>query len=161
MELLNSKLYSTDPETFFPELLRIIDEVLDVSRSYIFKYHENTNTISNTYEWNQTGIAPQIQKLQDIPVELIPYWHEFMINKRIINISNVKNIPSFPENQALVEQGIKSLMVIPIYVDGKYYGFLGIDECRQHRSWSELEIAFLKAMVFFIETLLEKKVYDI
>lgn len=158
MNILNTELDANNPNVFFSDLLRIMGGLLDVSRCYIFEYCDNTNTMSNTYEWTRSGIKPQIEKLQNIPIQLIAFWHECMIKQQIINYTDVNDIPSFPENQALIEQGIKSILIIPIHIDGKYYGFLGIDECSYRRSWTQLEVDFMIAMAAFIKMLFEKYV---
>lgn len=156
MNLSNIKLDASNLDEFLQELLRIIGNVLNVSRSYIFEYYEKTDTMDNTYEWTRPGIEPQKETLQNIPMQLNAYWQECMLKNQAIIFSDVRDIPSFPENQVLMEQNIESIIIVPIHINGKYYGFLGIDECSCQRIWTELEVDYMKAMAVFVRTLVDK-----
>ena len=36
--------------------------------------------------------------------------------------------------------GVKSFILAPIFVEGSFWGFISVDECEHHRSWSESDI---------------------
>jgi len=150
MSTFDIDLLSLKPDEFFNDLLRIVGSGLNASRAYVFEYCEKTGTMSNTFEWSAANISCQRDKLQNIPVAVNPFWHEYMTQNKIINFYDVKDIPSFPENLVLMEQDIKSILVLPIHINNKYYGFWGVDECVSHRCWSKLEIAYMQAMTSFI-----------
>lgn len=144
------------PAIFMQDLLKFMGRFLKVSRSYIFEYHEETDTMDNTYEWVCPGIEPQKEILQNIPMEINPFWQEHMLRNKAIIYNDVRDIPSFPENQVLLEQGIEAILVVPIFINGKYFGFLGVDECKSPRNWSDLEIRFLNVMAASTGALVEK-----
>ncbi len=42
-----------------------------------------------------------------------------------------------------IDNSIKSLILVPIMVDGKYWGFIGFDECQKDRVWTDNEESLL------------------
>src|SRR3712207_8371562 len=54
----------------------------------------------------------------------------------------------FPESERplLVEAlGVLSIALVPIFVAGRWWGFIGFDECREEREWSAAEVGALGA----------------
>jgi len=91
------------------ETLRIIGEHTQVSRVYIFEDSTDGLHTSNTFEWCNTGIVPQIDELQNIPYSIIPSWKNMLLEKGIIYTENVKELPD--DIQDIVEpQSIQSII---------------------------------------------------
>lgn len=127
------------------ETLRIIGEHTQVSRVYIFEDSADGLHTSNTFEWCNTGIVPQINELQNIPYSIIPSWKNMLFEKGIIYTENVKELPD--DIQDIIEpQSIKSIIVFPLFLDGKFHGFVGFDECTRSRIWSKSEIELLRTI---------------
>ncbi len=136
-------------------LLGIICEFFAGDRSYIFEYCDDKVYMDNTYEWNNDNIEPQIDNLQNIPVEVCALWFEkfekegeFFINSLSQDVevgSDVYNI--------LQPQGIESLMAAPLVIDDKCFGFLGIDNPKVNT----LDTTLLRSVTLFVTAELEKK----
>ncbi len=56
------------------------------------------------------------------------------------------NVSSFPEEEQplLVDQGIQSLIVVPIPMNSGIWGFWGMDDCRSNREWPDLEESIVR-----------------
>lgn len=54
--------------------LGILGDFTDTDRTYVFNYDHVEQTSSNTHEWCRAGVEPQIQELQNVPLEVIPDW---------------------------------------------------------------------------------------
>lgn len=48
------------------------------------------------------------------------------------------------------EQAIKSMLTIPVLVEGEWWGTLGFDDCDREYNWSDAEIALLKTAGYLI-----------
>lgn len=127
------------------EALRIIGEHTKVSRVYIFEDSDDGLLTSNTYEWCNTDIEGQIAKLQDIPYTLISSWKPILLEKGIIYSENISELPQ-DLIYILEPQGIKSIIVLPLFLDGRFFGFIGFDECTKNREWSKSEIELLRTI---------------
>ncbi len=50
-----------------------------------------------------------------------------------------------PSKMALRAQEILSLALVPIFVEGRWWGVIGFDECVEERPWSAAEVGALRA----------------
>jgi PAS domain S-box-containing protein len=141
------------------EALRDIGKFAQADRSYTFFYSHDMKTISNSHEWCREGIEQKIDKLQDIPVDIIPWWNERIIDHRIICIPDVHKLPpeANSEKEILKAQDIKSLIVIPMFAGNRPVGFLGFDSVKEYRIWGENEISLLKIVGDIFINALERK----
>ncbi|MBE9176163.1 PAS domain-containing protein, partial [Synechocystis salina LEGE 06155] len=124
---------------------------LGADRSYIFEHHPHPETgkmvLSQRWEWVAEGVAPEIDNpaLQNIPLaETIPSWAKTLIQGQTI-AGAVKNFPE--EEQAfLLPQGIKSILLVPIFVNEHFWGLVGFDDCHTERIWQNSVQTALKAI---------------
>jgi len=111
-------------------------------RSYIFDYDFDTATTSNTYEWCNEGVEPEINNLQQVPMEYFPQWVEKHQKGEAFYIPDVPALNDDDEGglkSILEPQGIKSLIAIPM-LDGKELtGFVGFDSVKKHHDYSDKE----------------------
>lgn len=126
--------------------LEEIGRILNTDRVSIFMNTEDNEKTSIIYEWCHLECEEQICKLslQDIPYEDIERWRKDLnSNKSIFG-----NIHKFPDNEReiLEDQDIKSLFIQPIFVNGKWKGFLALDECKKERLWYVDEVLTIKVI---------------
>lgn len=115
---------------------------VDADRSYIFDYDFDLGTTSNTYEWCNQNIEPEIGNLQQVPLEFFPHWvdqHKKGKEFYIPDVSALDDDGPGGLKSILEPQGIKSLMAIPM-LDGKeLVGFVGFDSVKKHHDYSDKE----------------------
>lgn len=123
--------------------------ISQVDRIYIFQngFITDEPTMSQRWEWVNQGIEPEIDnpELQNLPYrEFFPRWYEEMRHGRAI-FGRVEQFPP-PERQILVPQGILSILVVPIQIQGQFWGFVGFDDCHENHCWSQTELSALWAV---------------
>jgi len=121
-----------------------IGKYADVSRAYIFEKTPDGNFVNNLYEWCNTGITPEKDNLQNVPIEKLERWFDTFERDEIIYASNIYDLPNPQEVEVLESQGIKSVLVFPLIINEKVYGFVGFDDCEKYREWAENDITLLK-----------------
>ena len=139
-------------------ILKIVGEHTGVSRVYIFENDSSNQITSNTYEWCNEFITPQIELLQNTPYEIIPSWKELLINNGFIFSENISELPQ-DIRDVLEPQEIKSILIYPITVDGNFYGFIGFDECKRNKIWEKEELALLKTVSNVLSNSFERREY--
>lgn len=134
----------------------------DVDRGYLIEIDHEWDTFSNTYEWCGAGIEPQIENLQDLPLHTIPWLFERIGLMEHIVVIDVSELPpeAAAEKEHLDEQGILSLLAIPIYINERLFGLYGFDSVREKRVWFEDEIILLKLVAGQISSALMKEQAD-
>lgn len=137
-------------------LLEFVGKTLKAGRAYIFE-RDDRNYDSNTYEWVAKGVAPEKDSLQNLPPEICAGWYQkFDENQSVIteDLETMKDAdPQMYE--LLLRQNIHSLVVVPLYDDGKVIGFYGVDNppARYFRLVSEM----LQIVGYFIVSSLKQR----
>lgn len=137
-----SLLYSgTDLTAGINQALRFVGENFDVSRVYIFEDSVDGAYCSNTFEWCAEGVTPEIDTLQNVSYEddLGGHYRENMNDDGIFYCRDISDLDE-PTRAVLEPQGIKSMLQCAILDNGEFKGFVGFDECRENRFWTQEQI---------------------
>jgi PAS domain S-box-containing protein len=129
--------------------IELIGKIVGADRAYIFENHADKNGehfTSQRYEWCAENIIAQAGKSssQNVPfTDFMPVITLLRENKPFTAFTN-----SY-ENETLKKrwhsQQIVSLLILPIFMQGNLWGFVGFDECHYEREWQNWEIDILKA----------------
>lgn len=124
--------------------LRDIGLFVDADRVYIFDYDFRRQTCSNTYEWCNTDINPEIDNLQDVPLAELPDWVNAHKNGRKMQIDDVLALPADNAVRQILEpQSVQSILTLPLMSGNDCIGFVGFDSCRHNRTYNSDEIGLL------------------
>lgn len=153
-----SQLYaSTDVAASVNEILSIVGKKMNVSRVYVFENSDDNRFCSNTYEWCNEGIAPEIHNLQNISYETdIPGYEEYFNEQGIFYCPDINELPQ-KLYDILAPQGIKSLLHCAIRENGVFRGYIGFDECVTTRMWTNEQIEMLSYFSGMLSVFLLKK----
>ncbi|HMN93421.1 MAG TPA: PAS domain S-box protein [Hydrogenophaga sp.] len=117
---------------------------VDADRAYIFAYDFATDTASNTHEWCADGVSPEIDKLQNLPFELIPEWIDKHRQGQVMHVPETQDLPPGGLRDILEPQGIRSLMALPLMYEGRCLGFVGLDSVRNAHRYGAEETTLLE-----------------
>lgn len=142
--------------------LEIIGKSVMVDRVYFFENgidEEGNKITSQRYEWSSEESLALINNpdLQNIPVE---FFSEFMepMEKGIPFEAIISSLSEESETRKFLEaQSIKSILTIPIFNGDEFWGFIGYDECKFDREWSEAEMSLLKSFANSIGNAIDRK----
>jgi PAS domain S-box-containing protein len=165
VEVQTCLLAQTDPSELYESILEILGRVSGVSRAYIFENHPDASgnlLMSKRAEWCAAGIPPEIDNplLQNLPYH--PYfsrWQEVLTAGGVID-GRIQDFP-LAEQDLLKAQGILSILVLPLTVNTKFWGFIGFDNCVQARSLDEMEIRLLQSAASALALALERRQADL
>jgi len=136
------------------EVLERFGRAADVSGVYVFENGTDPATgnpvCSQRWGWRAEGVATGVddRKLQNIPYERMPRWHEELAAGRPI-VGLVREFPD-PEQTYLESLQNQSVAVVPIFVHSQWWGIIGFGERRSERIWSPAEIEALQAAASII-----------
>lgn len=134
------------------ESLKKLGQFVEADRTYVFEYDFPNMECSNTHEWCAPGITPEINNLQQVPIDMIPHWWQKHKQGEALY---VKDVLALDKNdgvrQILEPQGVKSLLALPVSMpDGSCWGFVGFDSVEKHHSYSEEELRILEVFTDLI-----------
>ena len=135
-------------------------------RVYVFEKHESddgTPVISQRFEWAAPGVDPQIGNpdLQEVPhlESGLRRWEEVLSTDGII-YGRVAHFPDDAERELLLSQGIVSIVVVPIFTQSRWWGFVGFDDCREGRDWTETEVEALRVAAGTLGAAIQRQTYE-
>lgn len=137
---------SLDLDERILETLAVMGQTIGADRAYVFLYDWQEKTMSNSHEWCAPGVIPEKDNLQMLPVDVFPWWFKNIKNLVPIIVNRLEDLPEEAETEKaiLAEQGIQSLVVLPIIAGETIKGFVGFDAVTNARSWLSSELTFLK-----------------
>ncbi len=151
------RLYTAkNVEEAIHELISSLGKKMNVSRVYVFENSEDNTYCSNTFEWCNEGIQPEIQNLQHISYETdIPDYDKNFNEQGIFYCPDINTQPKHIYD-ILAPQGVKSLLHCAIRHEGVFSGYIGFDECREQRLWTKYEIEMLTYFSQILSIFLQK-----
>lgn len=161
-EAIHHLINEKDFPTAINKLLYVLGVSSKADRVYIFENVKDGTTgelfMNQKYEWVRKGITPQIDNpdLQNLSYRKgVPTLYECILHDKNFNVL-VKDLTE-SERILMEEENIKSLLVVPIYVDKQFWGFIGFDNCHSEELWSESEESILKTAAASVGRAIEKE----
>jgi len=127
-----------------------LGEAAKASRVYIFENFVNEDGelwATQRYEWGEAGVSEQI----DNPVPKTILYRAAGFGRWVQTLGRgvpvYGHVRDFPESEQpeLRAEAILSIAIVPIFVEGRWWGFIGFDACVEEREWSAAEVGALGA----------------
>lgn len=137
-------LIHKNKDEIFDASIEQIGKVLKVDRLYYFENDIKTNLMSQRFEWvSKTDLAEIDNPIfQNIPHEEFADFRQIILSKKpYINLT--KDVPDSNFKDILIDQNIVSILIIPLFDKETFIGFIGFDDCKNERIWTDEEINIL------------------
>lgn len=147
------------------DVLKLLGEAAQASHAYLFENHLDENGIevsSLRYEWANPNhsVSSHILDFQNVPLkhEDMMRWYEMLSAGK----SYYDATEEFPEEWASKEsrKEIKTLLDVPIFVDGKWWGVIGFDDCTRIKPWSQVEVDAVNIAAGLLGALIKRQKAD-
>lgn len=148
-------LSDDDIDSSIHNLFGIINQYFDGDRTYLFEITKDKKAIDNTYEYVRDGVTPQKDKLQGVDLSVIDGWMEYFKKDKPYYMSKLEQENGHASYEVLEEQDISRLLAVPIKEKGKFIGFLGVDNPRNHYD----DATLLSSIQYFIINSLKAKTH--
>ncbi len=137
-------LKETELHRSIPRVLKQLGKVTEASRVYLFENHRGSDgslLTSQRYEWVAQGVSAEIDNpiLQNMSYVASGFgrWIGALQKGKPIN-ALVESLPA-SERPILETERIKAIIIVPVFLGNRWWGFLGFDDCEKRRLWSESE----------------------
>lgn len=138
-----------------------LGEGASVDRTYVFENSFDPTTgarlMSQRFEWVAGGVESYLEdpKLQDLPYALFAGWEEALSQRRPVH--QLARVLSGSTREIMDEEGIKTLLLVPIFAGDAFWGFVGFDNCKDEREWADPEVDALRAFAETLGAVLERQ----
>ncbi len=146
----------------FNVALQILGESAETDRVYIYKHMEDDQTgelyFAPLFEWTNEGVHSQLEenllgKFSYSRFAPLKFYESFSNGETLKFI--VKSLPK-EYQEVFIDRSIRSIILVPIMIEGAYWGFIGFDECHSDRIWTNDEESMLSAMAATIGEVIKK-----
>lgn len=143
-------LTSTDDQAAMTRSLTILSVAVDVDRVYIFENHRDQKTsellTSQRFGWARDQLViPSHPKLQNLSYQVnLPHWHQRLAAGKAVK-GRVQDFPQ-PEQDILEPDRIRSVLIVPVITEGRFWGFISFGDCQTDRQWTDHEESLLTLM---------------
>lgn len=150
-------LYQSDnPVMAIHAILELVARHFFFERGYIFETSQDGLTTSNTFEWCADGIEPQIDVLQNLPIEVVATANSNFHKSGTFILKSIKNLSKL-EKDVLEPQGIKSMFQFGIFDKDNLLGFIGFDNCNNEKTPTDTEIDEMRTICNILATFFVKQ----
>ena len=145
-----------DVESFQEECLALLGSGLSVSRAYLIEYRQAADDVFTTHQWHAPGIAPRHDPPGGSSGRTLHWLIDTLQAKHAVNLTDIADIPDAETRQAFGEQQTRSMLAVPLYAQGRFVGWIGLDDCVSPRRWLEEDLAILHSICRIIDSVGER-----
>ncbi|HEX2966598.1 MAG TPA: diguanylate cyclase [Syntrophorhabdaceae bacterium] len=153
-------LPSDEIDSGINDVLSIIGQYCGTDRSYVFLLNDDEDNVSNTHEWCAYGVEPLFERLQNVRKDELPWFFDRLSNLEIIHVPDVLSLPPEAEREKKEWQkrGIQSLITVPIVNGFVLMGYLGFDNVKTKKSWTDDTMLLIRMMAgFFASAFVQRR----
>ena len=159
--LLLSGNDKTSVERIMINSFELVGRCLDVDRVQIWRnIADNEMRIVMSYEWLSDYGKNVRQKREDTRIlqNIKKEWKELFLRGDNVN-SPVSELP-LEDHEFFESFNIKSIVIIPMFLTGEFWGLFCINDCRSERSFSSEEINILTSAGLMICTSINRDIQN-
>ena len=128
------------------DVLCRLGESAGASRAYVFENHppgDEPSTATLRSQWLAPETTSPFATGDELGYEDLDRWIELLSRGDAL----AGPVPSMPEGERshLEPSGIRSLLLVPVTVEGSWWGYVGFDDCVREREWPQVEVDLLRA----------------
>jgi diguanylate cyclase (GGDEF)-like protein/PAS domain S-box-containing protein len=144
-------LRSSDLQQSLPKVIERLGQATGVDRVHIIEIDTDTppehSPVVQHYVWSAPGVSSSIyyQEIKDPMAEVgLKFWVPRLIRGETV-VGNTRNFE--PAARTFFErENVKSVMAVPVFVDGQWWGLIAFDDCRVERHWGPAEVDTFKTL---------------
>ncbi len=146
----NALLTLSDYEKAIAQAIESLGKASEVDRVYIAKNSSigigEDTIIELAYEWHSENYTNGNKS--EFPADFsyahyFPGWYDDLSDGRTIH--GYIGQSAIPGMRYFESDDVKSMIIVPIFVDLSFWGFIGFDDRKKEKIWSEVEESILKA----------------
>ncbi len=141
-------------------VLMRLAQAMSIGRAYLFQNGTLTDGTVRTgqrFEWTAPGVASRMynSELQDFSMSErgLGRWEDTLSRGQIID-GDAREFAA-EERGLLLTADVRSILVLPIFVEKQWWGFIGFDACSEEREWSPVEVEALKTAASLLGSAIE------
>ncbi len=153
-----------EQEATFNDALAILGQRIDVDRAFVYELHTHPETgepaTSHRYSWSGPYLSTRadVSRLQNLPWQAfgLQAWYEMLAANQEVKLSR-DTIQQLVPSHVPLAMKIESLLLMPVMVERRLWGFMGLSDHRNPREWAGEEINVLRIMASSLGAAIERQ----
>lgn len=155
-------LRTTDWQDEIPNALAVLGQAAGVSCASLYTVmagKDGSLTAMPIHEWTVEG-TPSPADHSPILLSSGRYerWGRLFSNRQVL----AATLSSLPDEERLwlEKEGTGSLLIAPVFTNGRFWGLVGLDDCRPERSWTQDEIELLQTAAGLLGATIQRQIIN-
>lgn len=146
--------------------IREVGQALGIERGFIFEISDRSKQLSHRFgikhEWRLNEDCPSFidqERYRDASLEdVCPAWFDTLSTGGMVRVNGLRrDEPSFEQLRYF---NSRSMLVAPMWIEGRLYGFFGVDYCSRAHQWGDVEISAVKMLSTSLSGLLSMREHE-
>lgn len=150
-------------ENYYASILELLGQWSSANQIYIFETcgDKTSQLLCQCAEWVAPGrCCDNHHQRQSFPYdECFPRWMQILAQGQTL-MGLASEFP-LQERSILEQMGILSLLVLPLTVNDRFFGFIVFENCREARVWSASAVDLLKTAVASLSLQHERSIAEV
>ncbi len=138
------------------DALQKMGEHAELDRIYIFETNLKEKNVVNKFAWSIPNAEIDTERFGHAIRNAMSCCEKLSSGERI-SVGSMSDM-SQPYADIFTQQGVKSILIIPLFVRNTYYGFIGFDTCFKYKDWEESEVHLLQTVSNLIAHAYEREI---
>ena len=129
-------------------------------RAYVFLFQDVNEVVESTHEWCAEDIESKIDDMADKALASYhPALAEQVLKQEVFHIPDVANLPAElrHEKEHFEAHDVKSIIIVPMRLDDRLIGFLGLHAVKEPKAWTDDVQVFLRVVGETLSNAIERK----
>lgn len=165
-EATKSLLSISDFQKAVEEALEKLGNAALVDRVYIYQNFVLPDSeeymMKELFEWTAENTERQLLSIKNVPILYSRFdsvnMYKNLNDGKIIKLNTASLLPE--QQKVFLDSTIKSILLAPINVFGKFWGFLGFDSCHMEREWYESDESVITTVASSIGGAIQRKIFN-
>ncbi len=134
---------------------------LGADRAYLIRLRDHEQMAFGTHEWLRPGAKPHAAQIQNIPLSEFGWWVERLAVGQAILADHIEQ-PQVPERfgRSLRAVDTRFLFFLPVFVDTKLTGIIGIESTKELLGIDEQSLPLLHSVAEVLGRSIERRIAE-
>ena len=139
-QMAGSFISGAETSILIGNALKMVGEFMNVNKILMVGHDQTEKALHTMYEWFADTYERTSPPHVVIPFAPGSYEYDAFIRDKKSVVAH-GDITALPDDFALaISHGIKAVIGVPLFVHGRFWGMLSINQCDKPRNWSESDI---------------------
>ena len=151
-------LFSSDQKESIDRALHLLMEFFDTDWVYVATFDKEQKIAHFLYEVTSRWVHTSKEDASELTSDTIPWMIDTILRGEDIVLADIDRLPGEAQIDRLLleDQGLLSMLVIPITYDGEVQGMIGFDSMRVRRHWTCTEVENLHIIANIFSIIVER-----